>query len=167
MQYDDYDEEWVSKSQRKRECHALQDLGTELVKLSQADLEKIPLDDELQQAILEARRIKQRGALKRQLQFIGKLIRQRDGDALREAYERVMHPYQEDIKHFHQLERWRERLLEDGDAALEELLQEQPNADRQHIRQLVRSARNEYKQNKTPRAARELFQYLKQLLDSE
>ena len=167
MRYDDHDEEWISKSQRKRDCHALQDLGTELVKLSQADLDKIPLDEELRQAIHEARRIKQRGAQKRQLQFIGKLLRQRDGEALREAYERVMHPFQEDIKHFHQLEKWRERLLDDGDAALEELLQEQPDIDRQHIRQLIRTARNEKKSNKPPRAARELFQYLKQLMAGE
>lgn len=166
MSYDDHDEEWISKSQRKRECHALQDLGTELVKLPQADLDKIPLDEELQQAINEARRIKQRGALKRQLQFIGKLIRQRDADALRQAYNRVMHPFQEDIKHFHQLERWRERLLNDGDAALEELLQEHPDIDRQHIRQLIRTARNEKKANKPPKAARELFQYLKTLMGS-
>lgn len=167
MNYDDHDEEWISKSQRKRECHALQDLGTELVKLPQADLDKIPLDDELQQAIHEARRIKQHGALKRQLQFIGKLIRQRDGDALRQAYDRVMHPFQEDIKHFHQLEKWRERLLEDGDTALESLVEEHPETDRQHVRQLIRTARNEKKANKPPKAARELFQYLKQLMTAE
>ncbi|MDY6980581.1 MAG: ribosome biogenesis factor YjgA [Pseudomonadota bacterium] len=164
MSYDDHDEEWISKSQRKRECHALQDLGSELVKLSRADLDKIPLDDELQQAINEARRIKQRGALKRQMQFIGKLIRQRDAEALQQAYDRVMHPFEEDIKHFHQLEKWRERLLNDGDAALEKLVEEQPDTDRQHVRQLIRSARNEQKQNKPPKAARELFQYLKALM---
>lgn len=165
MSYDEHDEEWISKSQRKRDCHALQDLGTELVKLPQSDLDKIPLDDELQQAIHEARRIKQHGALKRQLQFIGKLIRQRDAEALRQAYERVMHPYQEDIKHFHQLEKWRERLLDDGDAALEELIEQHPEIDRQHIRQLIRTARSDKKANKPPRAARELFQYLKSLME--
>ena len=164
MSYDEHDEEWISKSQRKRDCHALQDLGTELVKLPQGDLDKIPLDEELQQAIHAARRIKQHGALKRQLQFIGKLIRQRDAEALRQAYERVIHPYQEDIKHFHQLEKWRERLLTDGDAALEKLVEEQPDTDRQHVRQLIRSARSEQKQNKPPKAARELFQYLKTLM---
>ncbi|MFO8024201.1 ribosome biogenesis factor YjgA [Thiohalophilus sp.] len=166
MTYDDHDEEWISKSRRKRECHALQDLGSELVKLSRADLDKIPLDDELQQAINEARRIKQRGALKRQMQFIGKLMRQRDAEALQQAYDRVMHPFEEDIKHFHQLEKWRERLLTDGDAALEKLVEEQPDTDRQHVRQLIRSARNEQKQNKPPKAARELFQYLKSLMGS-
>ncbi len=167
MSYDDHDEEWISKSQRKRECHALQDLGSELVKLSRADLDKIPLDDELQQAINEARRIKQRGALKRQMQFIGKLIRQRDAEPLQQAYDRVMHPFEEDIKHFHQLEKWRERLLSDGDAALEKLVEEQPDTDRQHVRQLIRSARNEQKQNKPPKAARELFQYLKTLMSTD
>lgn len=167
MTYDEHDEEWISKSQRKRDCHALQDLGSELVKLARADLDKIPLDDELRQAIDEARRIKQHGALKRQMQFIGKLIRQRDADALRQAYDRVMHPFQEDIKHFHQLERWREQLLTDGDAALERLVEEQPDTDRQHVRQLIRSAHKEKKDNKPPKAARELFQYLKTLMSPD
>lgn len=162
--YDDNDEEWISKSQRKRECHQLQDLGSKLVNLPQADLDKIPLDDDLRQAIYEAKRIKQRGALKRQLQFIGKLMRNSDAEAIRAAYQRVTNPFQEDIKQFHQLEQWRERLLRDGDDALESLLQEYPQADRQHIRQLIRSADKEKKANKPPKAARELFQYLRNLM---
>ncbi len=162
--YDDNDEEWISKSQRKRECHQLQDLGSKLVNLPQADLDNIPLGDDLRQAIHEAKRIKQRGALKRQLQFIGKLMRNSDAEAIRAAYQRVTNPFQEDIKQFHQLEQWRERLLRDGDDALESLLQEYPQADRQHIRQLIRSADKEKKANKPPKAARELFQYLKSLM---
>jgi len=163
MHEHDNDEQWISKSQRKRDSHALQDLGTELVKLPVTDIDKLPLEDDLRQAILDAKRIKQHGALKRQLQFIGKLIRNSDADGIREAYQRLIDPYREDIKHFHLLEQWRDRLLRDGDDALQELLQDHPDIDRQHIRQLIRTANKERKANKPPKAARELFQYLKTL----
>jgi ribosome-associated protein len=166
MHEHDNDEQWISKSQRKRDSHALQDLGSELVKLPVADLDKLPLEEDLRQAILEAKRIKQHGALKRQLQFIGKLMRNSDADVIREAYQRLINPFREDIRHFHLLEQWRDRLLRDGDDALQELLQDYPDIDRQHIRQLIRTANKERKANKTPRAARELFQYLKTLMTS-
>ena len=159
------DEEWVSKSQRKRECHALQDLGEALVQLEASALAKIPLEDDLRNAITAARKMKQRGALKRQLQFIGKLMRGIDAEPIRDAYNAVTNHYREDINQLHQLEEWRDRLLAEGDKVLGELLEAFPDADRQHIRQLIRVANKEKAGNKPPKSARELFQYLKSLMN--
>ena len=78
MHNDPFDETPVSKSQRKREAHALQALGESLVKLNKSALSQIPLSDDLRNAIEEAQHLSQRGALKRQLQYIGKLMRQSD-----------------------------------------------------------------------------------------
>ncbi|MCW9024139.1 MAG: ribosome-associated protein [Gammaproteobacteria bacterium] len=159
------DEILISKSQLKREAHALQELGEKLVKLSLADFEKVPMDDSLRDAITAARGMKKNGALKRQLQFIGKLMRKIDATPIQAAYDSVTNHYRDDVKQFHQLENWRDRLITEGDKALGDLLEEFPDVDRQHLRQLIRSASKESAQNKPPRSARELFQYLKTLYD--
>lgn len=163
---DDYFEDgenWISKSQRKREAHALQDLGEKIIKLSQADFEKIPMEEDLRDAINAARNMKKHGALKRQIQYIGKLMRKIEAEPIQAAYEAVTNHYRHDVKQFHHLENWRDRLLFEGDKALGDLLEEYPHADRQHLRQLIRNAKKESQQNKPPRSARELFQYLKTL----
>ena len=161
---DPFDEAPVSKSQRKRDAQALQSLGESLVQLNKSALQQIPLPDDLHAAIVEAQRINQHGALKRQLQYIGKLMRQYEVEPIRQAYEKVTHSYREDVQQHHQLEQWRDRLLTDGDKALEALIQEYPAVDRQHIRQLVRRALKESASSKPPKAARELFRYLRQFL---
>lgn len=165
--YDDWDEfdNRPSKSQLKRDAHELRELGTALIKLNDATLKTIPLSDELRQAIHEAQRINKHGALKRQLQYIGKLLRNADAEIIRDAYQQAVNHYQQDVKQFHRVEQWRDRLLKEGDAALGELIDEAPTADRQHLRQLVRSANKEKLDNKPPKSARELFQYLKSLFN--
>ena len=165
----DYDEdnEFISKTQRKRECHTLQELGEALIALSRNSLEQIPLNDDLKNAILEAHRIKQRGAMKRQRQYIGRLMRDADSDAIQQAYDRITSPHQVDVQQLHKIERWRDRLIEQGDDALGELLNDYPHADRQHLRQLSRTASREQEQHKAPKAAREIFQYLKGLFAAD
>lgn len=163
--YDDpFDEAPVSKSQRKREAHALQALGESLVKLNKSALAQIPLPDDLRNAIDEARRLHQHGALKRQLQYIGKLMRQCDVEPIRTAFKKVTNSFREDVEQHHELEQWRDRLLSDGDPALEKLLTEYPEVDRQHLRQLIRTAQKETASGKPPKAARELFRYLREVL---
>jgi ribosome-associated protein len=159
-----FDESLVSKSQRKREAHALQALGESLVKLNKSALAQIPLPDDLRNAIDEARRLHQHGALKRQLQYIGKLMRQCDVEPIRTAFEKVTNSFREDVEQHHELEQWRDRLISDGDPALEKLLTEYPEADRQHLRQLIRTAQKETASGKPPKAARELFRYLREVL---
>lgn len=155
---------YVSKSQLKRESHALQALGEELVELPAAKLETIPLPEELAEAVALARRIKARGGRKRQLQYIGKLMRKLDEAPIRQAMEQLNSESARETAQLHKLERWRERLLDEGDSALAELLEKYSTADRQHLRQLMRNAQREKKQNKPPKSARELFRYLRDLI---
>ncbi len=154
----------ISKSQLKRESHALTDLGKELVELQQNKLDKIPLDDNLRDAIDLARRIKERGGRKRQIQYVGKLLRKVDAEPIIAAMDALKLDHAKENARLHKLEQWRDRLLEEGDDALGELLGQQPDLDRQHLRQLLRNAANEKKLNKPPKSARELFKYLRENL---
>lgn len=158
------DPEFVSKTQLKREARDLQALGRQMVKMPVSRLEKLPLDDELRSAIDLARRIQNKhGGFKRQIQFIGKLLRHIDTDPIQEAIDRVEMRDKKNNAAFHKLEQWRDRLIEEGDDALAELLEKYPQADRQHIRSLSRNALRERKQNKPPASARSLFKYLRDL----
>jgi ribosome-associated protein len=156
-----------SKSQRKREMHQLQALGERLVELNQEQIAGIPLGTELLQALEEMRRIKGREARRRQLQYIGKLMRHEDGNAIAAALERLRAGGIEQTRRLHQLERWRDRLIEQGDGALGELIAAHPGADRQQIRQLVRGARREQELHKPPAASRKLFRYLRAIMAAE
>ena len=157
------EEEVISKSQRKRNADAAQKLGKDILALSHDDQKSMDLPESLSDALDEARRIKKNSALKRQLQYIGKLMRTIDVEPIQEQYLKLTNHYDKDIKILHNLEKWRDRLLEEGDKALEDLLIEAPNADRQHLRQLVRQSAKETQLKKPPKSAREIFKYLKVL----
>ena len=158
---DDYIEE-KSKSQLKREADALQKIGEQLINMSAHELEDIPLPDNLVSAIEDARQMK-KGALKRQRQFIGKLMRDLDPKPIIDALEARKAKALEQNRNFHRLEAWRDRLLDEGDAALNEFLDDYPAADRQKLRQLIRQAKKEAEQGKPPKSARNLFRYLREL----
>ena len=163
---DDEEFEWdgPSKSAVKREMTALQELGTRLTKLPEAQLKQIPIDDEqLLDAIMLARRLHARGGLRRQLQFVGKLMRTIDPSPIEDALARIDGQHEEQKARFHQLEILRDRLLQDGDKGLTELLAIHPGADRQHVRQLVRAHQAELKNKKPATSARKLFRYLREL----
>jgi ribosome-associated protein len=155
----------ISKSQLKREAEEAQKLGEDLHKLDPGSLKNITLPDDLSKALDDARRIKSHGALKRQLQYIGKIMRRMDLEPIRAEYEKITNHYGKDIKHLHLLESWRDRLLSEGDKALEDLINDVPAIDRQHLRQLIRQAAKEAKLNKPPKSAREIFQYLKTVFE--
>ena len=157
------EEEVISKSQRKRDADAAQKLGKDILALSHDDQKSMALPESLSDALDEARRIKKNSALKRQLQYIGKLMRTIDLQPIQEQYLKLTNHYDKDIKILHNLEKWRDRLLEEGDKALEDLLIEAPNADRQHLRQLIRQSAKETQLKKPPKSAREIFKYLKTL----
>ena len=156
-------EELVSKSQRKRDATAAQQLGKDILALSADAQNSIELPENLSKALDDARRIKKNSALKRQLQYIGKLMRHIDLEPIREQYLKLINHYDKDIKELHRLEKWRDRLLAEGDKALEDLIIEAPNTDRQHLRQLIRQSAKETKLKKPPKSAREIFKYLKTL----
>ncbi|HHO68855.1 MAG TPA: DUF615 domain-containing protein, partial [Gammaproteobacteria bacterium] len=132
-----------SKTQRKRDAEALQALGARLVDLAEAEWRRLELPDDLVQALREARKIRSHGARKRQLQYIGKLMRGIEVQAVRDYFEqRGLADRLAAERHQH-LERLRDTLIDEGDAALGEVLAEFPGADRQQLRQLVRQARRE------------------------
>lgn len=163
--FENEDEEiiYVSKSQLKRESHALQSIGEELVELPAAKLARIPMPEELAEAVSLARKIKARGGRKRQLQYIGKIMRSIDATPIEQALDDLKNAAGKEAAKFHRLEQWRDRLVSEGDAALGELLEAFPDADRQHLRQLIRNAQREAAKNKPPKSAREIFRYLRDL----
>lgn len=157
-----------SKSQRKRDSHELQVLGEKLVQLPPAKLKKIPLSQQLLDAIHLAQKITARGAHKRQLQYIGKLMRGIDAEPIIQQLDEFNQQAAKANKHFHALEKWRDRLIQEGDTAVTELYAQHPRLDLQQLRQLVRNAQKEQQNNAAPRAARALFQLLRQgILDQE
>ncbi|MDH5447007.1 MAG: DUF615 domain-containing protein [Gammaproteobacteria bacterium] len=155
-----------SKSQLKREAQALTSLGKQLVELDKTMLARLKLGDTVLTAIHDAQKIKQHGALKRQLLYIGKLLRQTDTDDIINQLESFKSIAQQQNRIFHELEQWRDKLLAD-DQALTNLLDTYPAIDRQHIRQLIRAARKEQSQSKPPTAARNLFKYLRSMILSD
>lgn len=156
-----------SKSAIKREMTALQKIGEQLVDLSASQLAKTPMPEELQDAVELAQRLKHREGRRRQLQYIGKLMRNIDTDEIVEKLAFFNQEGELYRQHFHQLERWRDRLLAEGDAVLNELVQQHPILDRQHLRQLIRLAQKEAQQSKAPATARKLFKYLRESLTED
>ena len=153
----------VSKSQIKREMHELREMGARLQALKPSQLEKLPLNERLRAALEEGRRINSFNAKKRHLNFIGKLMRDQDVAPIQEYLQRLDRQTEASARHFHQLERWRKRLLTEGTVALTEYLNENPQADHQYIGQLVRNVLKEQKENKPPTKNRKLFRYLREV----
>ncbi|MBD2835823.1 ribosome-associated protein [Metapseudomonas lalkuanensis] len=152
-----------SKSQVKRELHALQELGERLTTFKADVLAKLPLTDALQKALAEAPKHKAHVARKRHIQYIGKLMREQDVEAIVSLIDQLDSSTREYNERFHALERWRDRLIEGGDAALESFVADYPDTDRQHLRGLIRHAQHEAAHNKPPAAARKVFKYIRDL----
>lgn len=153
---------WVSKSEMKRDMEALQKIGEELVELKPNALAKIPLDEELMDAIRDAQRFKNE-ARRRQLQRIGKLMRQVELEPIQAALDMLRNKHSQATVALKKLELKRDKLIENGDSMINAILVDHPDADRQRLRQLVRQANKEKTQNKPAKAYREIFQYLKEL----
>lgn len=160
--HDDFSEE-KSKSQVKREMLALQELGDRLTKLKADMLARLPLTDGLRKALDEAPKHTAHAARKRHIQFIGKLLRDQDLDAILALLDQVDSSTRQYNERFHALERWRDRIVAEGDAAIEPFVALYPEADRQHLRGLVRQAQHEAARNKPPSAARKIFKYIREL----
>jgi ribosome-associated protein len=154
-------DEIVSKTRRKQEMHELQALGAELVALSAAHLERMALPAALAQAVHEARRIASHEARRRQVQYIGKLMRGLDAEPIRAQLAAVHGGSAEERARHQRLEHWRTRLIED-DGALTEFAAAHPASDLQQLRTLIRNARREQAGAHPPRAQRELFRVLRE-----
>ena len=157
-----------SRSQLRRDALDILRLAETLAALSEAELARVPMDDELREEIRRTRAVTSHIARKRQTQFLAKQMRKLDEDALASIRRALAHDRTQahrEAAALHQVETWRERLLDGGDDALNAFLAEHPSADRQQLRQLVRNALAERERNKPPHAYRELFRALRGLLD--
>jgi ribosome-associated protein len=136
----DDDNETESKTRRKQRMTELQNMGAELMTLNKRQLDLIDLPDNLLSAMREYQRLPNRHeAKRRQMQFIGKLMRAADHDAIREALDKLRAPDRQEMRRAQQIEAWGERLLQGGDETVEAFLAEWPHAERQPLRQLLRN----------------------------
>jgi ribosome-associated protein len=152
-----------SKSQVKRELLALQDLAQRLTAMSRTELEPLGLSEATRAAIGETARIKDQRARRRHFKRIAKLLNREDMDAAHALVDEKGSMAREAAARHHRVERWRERLIEEGDDALAELLDLCPGTDRQQLRQLMRAARKEREQGQ-PDAPRKLFRFLREIM---
>jgi ribosome-associated protein len=152
--------DYKSKTQKKKEADSLQELGEKLVKLSKEQIEDIELPSEIHDAVRFAKTIKSRGARRRQMQYIGTLMRKIDPEPVKEAIENIEQGDYRKAAAFKEIETWRDQLIDGNKKLMEEILIKCPDADRQQLTQFVRNAIKERGNNKPPRAYRALFRYL-------
>ncbi|KWW37385.1 ribosome-associated protein [Cupriavidus metallidurans] len=166
---EDEDDLPKSKSQRKRDMTALQDIGAELESLPKDRLARVPMPEALADAIHAARKITSHEGKRRQMQFVGKVMRGLDDDeiaTIRAALEGFKGTSKAETARMHLIERWRELLLADDDA-LTKFLGEHPSVDVQSVRNIIRNARKEKELAKPPKYFRELFQAIKTALEAK
>lgn len=153
-----------SKSQKKRDAAALQKIGVELIALSLEKLDTLPLPANLRQAILDAKLLKSHGAIRRQAQLIGKLMRTDNSDDILASYDQLLAEASATTAEFHEMETWRMRLIKEGKDALTEFIATYQPDDVQHLRQLIKKAVDEQSNDKHTGASKALFRYLRSCL---
>jgi ribosome-associated protein len=159
------EEQRSSKSARKREAASLQELGVKLSALPDQEIKALNLPDSLFVALRDLRRLPSHGAQVRQRQYIGKLMREIDPEPVLAKLAERKQRHDVEIRHFQQIERWRDRLLSEPNLAIDELLLEYPQADREALAKLLDKAEKERLEQRSPVGARELFAFLRQLLE--
>lgn len=165
---DNETEESLSKSQRKRDMLALQALGKKLTEINRQLLSKCQLPAELQLAIEEFKRLPNKHeARRRQLQFIGKLMRNTDIAQIESVLNTDQQQANLNKRFFKELENLREQLLAGSEEALQMLIRDHPDIEIQHLRQLIRQAQKEQSQNKDPATSKKLFQYLRAIKQTD
>ncbi|HET7549405.1 MAG TPA: ribosome biogenesis factor YjgA [Usitatibacter sp.] len=153
------EDDFISKTRRKKQMHALQDVGSQLVALSADELARIRMPESLREAVEDARRFTRHEARRRQMQYIGRLMRDIDAAPIAEQLAAMKAPSRRQTALFHVAERWRQELLDDG-TALERFMKEFPEADPDRLRTMVEEAREEKRAARAPRRFRELFHAL-------
>ncbi len=152
--------DYISKTQKKREAEALQKLGEKLVKLSRQQLGEIDMPEEIREAVVLARAMKSHGAIRRQMQYIGNLMRKIDSETIQDAITEIEEGSYRKAQAFKETEKWRDELIAGNKALMQEILDTYPEADRQQLSQLVRNAIKEKEKNNPPKSSRVLFRYL-------
>ncbi len=164
MQDEDFTEDTgrPSKTKKKEAMHELQDLGAELVELSVGQLKRINLPENIFDAVRECQKITAHGARRRQIQYLGKLMRSADDAPIRAGLALLRGESSAETARLHRLERFRARLLED-ETVLAEITATWPGADLQQLRQLRRNALKEQEAGKPPKSFRAIFHGLQEL----
>ena len=167
FQSNEFEQEYdrPSKSQLKREMTALQKLGAELIAEPRERVKRVPMPEDVRDAILECQTITDHEGRRRQLQYVGKKMRTLEDEEvalIRKTIDSWKQPSKAETAALHAIERRRDKLLAD-DGALTELRAQYPDLDLQQMRTMIRNARREQAENKPPKAYREIFQMLKQL----
>ncbi len=157
------DEEIKSKTQIKQEMHALQALGEALLEVPMGVYKSFPIPAELDEVIKETRKITSNIARKRQLQYLGKVMRQVEIDPIQSAYDEWKSGRKKIARNHHHLEETRDKLIEGDKTTLNEVIEKHPECNIQQLRQLIRLAQQERKLQKPPKNYRKLFQFLKEL----
>ncbi|CAA6803349.1 MAG: FIG138315: Putative alpha helix protein [uncultured Thiotrichaceae bacterium] len=160
-----YDEDGYAirknKTALKRDLIELREMAKEIMTLNEEQIRNLPMDERLQNECVYGKRMRKE-ALRRQLIFLERLMnKEEDTDAIRQALDDLKRPKQAEVALFHQLEVWRDKLLNNDAALLEELLEKYPVLERQSLRQFLRNAEKEKAQNKPPKSSRALFKYLR------
>lgn len=153
----------ISKSQRKRDANELKSLALRLIGLNASQLAQVPLDEQIREAVDDARQIRSNVARKRQMQYVAKLLRRIDASDIIASIDSFNNESRQITARQHRSEAWRDYLLESGDAALGQLIEHRNDIQAQAIRQLVRNAQRERKTDKPPASARALFRLLRDL----
>jgi ribosome-associated protein len=160
----EHDERGPSKSQRKRDMAELQQLGKRLTELNRSQLDSMPMSEALGKAITQAQSLKAKEAIRRQLQYIGRLMREEDTGPIRQRLDELDSSTEAFANALHQVESWRTRLLsDDHQQALTEFIETYPDCEIQALRQLIRKAQQDAQQQKNTGAARKLFQFIREL----
>ena len=153
-----------SKSQLKRDSHELVKLGEDIARFKKEEIDALNLPDELDDAIRTVVKIKSNAGGKRQRLYIGKLLRNYDHETILKQVNKIKHRHDTNTAAFKRLEKWRDRLIDGDNNALSEIIEHyHQEVDRQHINQLIRTAKQEQTKNKAPASARKLFRYLQEL----
>jgi ribosome-associated protein len=155
------EDEFKSKSEIKRELLDLKDLGKELIALPVKDLNKLNLTERLMDAVLKAQPMTH-GALKREIGRVGKIMVDEEYEQIQENLKKIKQAHNGEVKQFHQLELWRDELIAGDKEVMNILVGRFEDLDIQYVRQLIRNAQKETKQEKTPKSARLLFKYLQE-----
>ena len=158
----DNDDDYVSKTSFKKESAEVQEVGRKLTALSKSQLAKMPLDESLYDAVMATKTIKPNTeAYRRQLQYIGKLMRNSEIEPIEQALANLLNKNNNEAAKIQVFEKMREKLLSGGDAEIQALIEQHANLDRQKLRQLVRASNKELAKGPSSKAAKELFQYLR------
>ena len=157
------DDDFISKTRRKKQMKDLQDLGAALVELSKEQLARVDMPENLRDAIMECRGITKHEGRRRQMQYIGKIMRGIDAGPIAAQLAAIEAPSRRQTAVFHVAERWRDEIMTEP-GAIERFMKEFPEADANRLRELAEKAREEKRASKPPRSFRDLFHVLNALL---